>query len=416
MKSNHILASWVIVLLSGFAFAELNYDAPLTDLLDPVVFEAPKIYEDPTRDQGEIKAIFYDTLDHKGKPTRAFAYLGVPKSDKPVPAMVLVHGGGGKAFHEWVKIWNDRGYAAISMSLEGHMPNEKGQGKLTHEYSGPTRVGRFSDAHLPLEEQWMYHAVSDIMLAHSLLRSLPEVDAERIGVTGISWGGILSSLVSGVDDRFKCAMPVYGAGFLYESKGHFKSVGEGTTEEIKNKKFWDPARHFASGKVPTLWVNSDSDGHFSVNITSRSFEITQERSYMTIHPNMDHGHSPGWRPEDVPEIYAFADQVLKGKQPLGKIIKQPSVQDGYNIELNYESEFPIIEATVYYLNEPITYRKPNEKAKHSGPGTWLKLPATIDKKSRAVQAKLPESAQTYYVNLKDSRGHAISSVLIELGQ
>ena len=187
-------------------------------------------------------------------------------------------------------------------------------------------------------------------------------------------------------------------------------------EEIKNKKFWDPARHFASGKVPTLWVNSDSDGHFSVNITSRSFEITQERSYMTIHPNMDHGHSPGWRPEDVPEIYAFADQVLKGKQPLGKIIKQPSVQDGYNIELNYESEFPIIEATVYYLNEPITYRKPNEKAKHSGPGTWLKLPATIDKKSRAVQAKLPESAQTYYVNLKDSRGHAISSVLIELGQ
>lgn len=38
--------------------------------------------------------------------------------------MVLVHGGGGTAFADWVKLWTARGYAAISMSYDGMMPTE----------------------------------------------------------------------------------------------------------------------------------------------------------------------------------------------------------------------------------------------------------------------------------------------------
>ncbi|WPJ96232.1 hypothetical protein SH580_00765 [Coraliomargarita algicola] len=42
------------------------------------------------------------------------------------------------------------------------------------------------------------------------------------------------------------------------------------------------------------------------------------------------------------------------------------------------------------------------------------LPAEIDADTQLVSADLPESYQTYYVNLKDSRGYLISSVLVEL--
>lgn len=393
-------------------FAALDFKTPLEDQLDPSVYEAPGVYRVPEQDVGEIRAIFFDTLDYEGKPTRAFAYLGIPKSDQPVPAMVLVHGGGGKAFSEWVKIWNDRGYAAISMSLEGHMPNAKGEGKLRHDFSGPQRVGMFADIGKPLEGQWMYHAVSDIMIAHSLMRALPEVDAERLGVTGISWGGVLSSLVSGVDHRFKCAMPVYGAGFLYESEGHFKDMSAQNAQELEQKKFWDPARHFSNGSMPTLWVNGDADGHFSVNITSRSFEASKDHAYMTIHPGMRHGHPPGWNPEEVPEIYAFADSILKGEGGgLGSITHQPSTRQ---VKLSYTSESPLIEATVYYLNEALTYRKPNEKAKHAAPGPWKTIVADVNASNKTVTAQLPETVKTYYVNLQDSRGHIISSVLVQL--
>jgi len=69
--------------------------------LDSRIYDVPKIHWEPSKDQGNIKGLFYTTIPFKGKETRVFVYLGIPKSDKKVPAMVLVHGGGGTAFHEW---------------------------------------------------------------------------------------------------------------------------------------------------------------------------------------------------------------------------------------------------------------------------------------------------------------------------
>ena len=402
----------LMLLMSNFGWTQSTEVGPLKESLDPLVYQAPAMQRIAEQDKGSIQAIFYDALPFRGKPTRVFAYVGIPESETPLPAMVLVHGGGGTAFHEWVRVWNERGYAAISMSLEGHMPNDQGEGKVRHDASGPERVGRFDDVDLPLEEQWMYRAVSDIMLAHSLLASFSEVDQQRIGVTGISWGGILSSLVSGVDTRFKCAMPVYGCGYLYDSKGFFGALKDSDPETLKKKKYWDPANHFVTGSMPTLWVNGDCDGHFSVDTTSRSFEVTQDHAYMTIHPSMPHGHQPGWDPKRVPEIYAFADQILQGKNPgLGRITRQPSDRC---VELEFESQVPIQSATIYYLNEPLTYRQLAGKANHPIPGPWLTFPAVVEQTNSTVHAQLPETCRCYYVNLQDSRGHVVSSVLVEL--
>ncbi|MDC0497352.1 acetylxylan esterase [bacterium] len=406
-----LVGCFTFIIFQSFSLAaSSDASRPLNERLDRKVYEVPAMHSHPSHDVGEIKAVFYDSVPYQGKRKRVFAYVGIPESDEPVPAMVLVHGGGGTAFHKWVKIWNDRGYAAIAMDLEGHLPENvaSGGGRLSHDHSGPSRVGRFGDAEQSLEEQWMYHAVSDIFTAQTLLASLPEVDANRIGVTGISWGGILSSLVSGIDARYKCAMPVYGAGYLYESLGHFKSVsGEA-------QKYWDPARHFENGSVPTLWVNSDIDGHFSINITSRSFETTSDHALMSIHPGMGHGHGAGWDPKRVPEIYAFADFFLKGEGSTPpRIVKQPS---GRKVKLAYQSEAAVESATVYYLNESLTYQKPADqpKAKHSRPGEWLTLEAKVNQGKNTVQANLPPSCMTYYVNLKDSRGLISTSVLVEL--
>ena len=44
-----------------------------------------------------------------------FASYGIPENankDNPVPAIVLVHGGGGTASSSWVKTWVEKGYAA----------------------------------------------------------------------------------------------------------------------------------------------------------------------------------------------------------------------------------------------------------------------------------------------------------------
>ena len=54
----------------------------------------------------------------------------------PLPAMVLVHGGGGKAFREWAELWAERGYVALAMDLAGHGPDGK---RLARRRAGPGR-------------------------------------------------------------------------------------------------------------------------------------------------------------------------------------------------------------------------------------------------------------------------------------
>ena len=126
----------------------------------------------------DVKSLYYEGLPFQGKPTRVFAYYGVPKlaAGKRVPAMVLVHGGGGTAFDVWVRLWNSRGYAAIAMDLCGCVPVGTYGHWQRHPAGGPPGWGGFDQIDWPVHDQWTYHAVADVLLAHSLLRSMPEVD------------------------------------------------------------------------------------------------------------------------------------------------------------------------------------------------------------------------------------------------
>src|SRR5262245_22509001 len=58
-----------------------------------------------------VRGLFFDSVSWHGKPTRVFAWVGIPADLKPgqkVPAVVLVHGGGGTAFAQWVRSWTER--------------------------------------------------------------------------------------------------------------------------------------------------------------------------------------------------------------------------------------------------------------------------------------------------------------------
>ena len=81
---------------------------------------APRWEEAPGEPKDGLRPIFFDSVPWQGRPTKVFAWLGIPESrEGPVPGIVLVHGGGGTAYREWVQRWNERGYAAISIAHEG---------------------------------------------------------------------------------------------------------------------------------------------------------------------------------------------------------------------------------------------------------------------------------------------------------
>lgn len=262
---------------------------------------------------GENHAIYFDALPYKGKETRAFALIKLPKKattvDK-VPGIVLVHGGGGSAFKEWVDLWVAHGYAAISIAVEGQtderQPNGPGrQPWVRHDWAGPKRVGIYGDMAEPIEDQWMYHAVADTVLAHSLLRSLPEVDAERIGVMGISWGGVITSTVIGIDSRFAFAIPVYGCGHKFDSENQY---GKALGKSDLYKKAWDPIVRLQHATMPVQWLSWPGDKHFPMDAFAASYRKASGPRLVTLIPGMKHGHGAAWR---RPDSYAFADSIVR---------------------------------------------------------------------------------------------------------
>lgn len=363
----------------------------------------PKVYDAPESGAPDVKAIFYDGLPWKGKPTRVFAYYGIPKVEpgKKVPAMVLVHGGGGSAYIPWVQLWVSRGYAAISMDTCGAISNGGHSGHPHHDAGGPPGGGGFEEMDLPVADVWNYHAVADIILAHSLIRSFPEVDPERTGITGISWGGYLTCITAGVDTRFKFAAPVYGCGFLGESSGWLETFQKmGPTKSKRWLQQWDPSIYLPRVTMPMLWVTGTNDHWYPMDSLQKSYRLPKSPRTLSVRVRMPHGH--GGAGENPDEIRAFADSVLKAGTPLATVGKTGS--NGADAWVEFESKTPIVKAELNYTSDRTGW---NERV-------WNTIPATLDPTTSKVTAAIPDGTSVYYFNLIDGQNLVVSSEHVEL--
>jgi len=359
---------------------------------------APKVFPDLERSADDVKAIFYEGLPWKGKPTRVFAYYGVPKAaqGEKVPAMVLIHGGGGSAFVPWVRLWLGRGYAAISMDTCGSTSGGGYRNHPRHVYGGPPGWGGFDQIDLPVEDQWTYHAVADAILAHSLIRSFPEVDANKIGVTGVSWGGYLTSIVAGVDSRFQFAAPVYGCGFLGDNSawlGAFQGMGKEKAD--KWLRLWDPSVYLPEAKMPMLWVTGTNDFAYPMDSLQKSYRLPKSPRTLCVRLRMPHGHGgPG---ENPAEIHAMAESLFRDKPPMARITDR--ARNGREVRVAFESPTPIVRAELNYTKDAGVWKERK----------WETAPATLDAAAGKASAVLPEGVTVFYFNLVDGRDLVVSS-------
>lgn len=255
---------------------------------------APRWEVVPGESRDGLRAIFFDCLPWEDQPTKVFAWLGIPKHrEGPVPGIVLVHGGGGTAYREWVQLWNERGYAAISIAHEGQTdhkhpePGWKNGFWSRHEWGGPRIQRIYADSDQPLNDQWIYHASAATILAHSLLGSLPEVKADQIGLMGISWGGVVACTVAGVDPRSAFVISAYGCGHLADEGGRWQ---EALGKNELYRTLWDPFLRLNNATMPILWLSFTGENHFSLVSLAKCSHEAGGPQMISLVPDLGHNH------------------------------------------------------------------------------------------------------------------------------
>lgn len=349
----------------------------------------------------EVRSLFYKGEPYQGKPTRVFAYYATPGSlagdpslDKGLPGIILVHGGGGTAFPHWAKLWASRGYAALAMDLGVRGPADE----PFLADGGPSQKDSVKFAtDQPATDQWTYHAVADVIRAHSLLLSLDEVDPARTALTGISWGGYLTCIVAGLDHRFKAAVPVYGCGFLHENSAWLTTLESMSPEDRGTwVRLWDPSRYVGSASMPMLFVNGGTDFAYPPDSHARTYALVTSPKQLHFVPHLPHGHI-----FDQPEaVRVFIDHHLKGGKPLPVI--GPVQIGGKQLVAPVTTTTKLLKAELHFTMEPLRGDSRTRK--------WTSQPATIAE--GGIRSDLPPAEATaWFLTLTDERDTLVSSSL-----
>ncbi|PSL43909.1 acetyl xylan esterase AXE1 [Chitinophaga niastensis] len=360
------------------------------------IWDVPGIDETPafkTMAVDSAIGIIYQGLPYKQHAQSVFAYYATPGTisgnrslDKHLPAVVLVHGGGGTAFREWALMWAKKGYAAIAMDLRGNGPERKHLENGLEETNGQTP---YFDVTPDLHDQWLYQAVANVLLAHNLIRQFPEIDSNRIAITGISWGGVITCMMAGLDNRYKAAVPVYGCGYLWECGNMAKAVAG---ISLQNQETWikqyDPSNYIGKAGMPVLFINGANDVHFWLTAYAHTYALVRNR-YLCIKVGMKHSHHYGWAND---EIFTFINHLFNNTPPL-PVIKDFRITNG-QVTASISNASDSVQSFLNYTTDTTSLP---EKRK------WESIRVSV--KSNKINCPVaPAGAVVWYLSLLDGNG------------
>lgn len=234
----------------------------------------------------------------------------------------------------------------------------------------------------------MFHAVSDTILAHNILLNDEKIDERKIGICGISWGAVITSIAIGYDTRYAFAIPIYGSGYLdYEPSPELPKI----FKETAVKKLWSAADNFGKVSFPVLWKCWAYDKSFSIGANSLSYAATKKSgSYLSISFDMNHSHFHGWSSK---EGYRFAECIIKNELPLIRVIDEPNGFSDISFNIEIPRYFENVKAEIFYLTKPMEYDENNNMIHR-----WQGVKAQII--NNTVTGKIPDCACCYFVELK----------------
>jgi dipeptidyl aminopeptidase/acylaminoacyl peptidase len=229
-------------------------------------------------------------------------------ADKKVPLILYVHGGPhgmyGLQFSATFQLMCARGYAVLFLNPRG----SSGYGQ------------HFSDGCVG---DWGGGDYADLMagLDHVLAKH-PELDAERLGVTGGSYGGYMTNWMITQTGRFKAAITYaslsnlisFYATSLYQDLIHVDFKGEPWD---RYDILWErsPLRHIRRVTTPTLILHGEADNDVHITQSEELYTALRRRGVETVfvrYPREGHGATePSFQLDQLERTAAWFDRFLK---------------------------------------------------------------------------------------------------------
>jgi len=268
----------------------------------------------------------------KGADSRIAAFYCFPEGAKNAPAFVYAHGGGQRADRERGLYFAKQGYATVDINWGGREMvegiNENTDWGNVDPSQGPQfypKAFRRGKSNLLPDEHTIDSVVSPrngnwFLLTYAARRAItfleqqPEVDPEKIGFTGFSMGGNITSYVA-IDSRLKAVVPmVGGTGFIsseFPGIAHNRPSAapySGHVELFANTM--ESQSYYPHVKVPVLLLTASDDFHGIVDRAYTCMDLLPHKDWR-VSLKMHFSHNLG--AEQWIMINQWFDKYLKGE-------------------------------------------------------------------------------------------------------
>ncbi|MDE2864449.1 MAG: S9 family peptidase [Gemmatimonadota bacterium] len=225
--------------------------------------------------------VHYPSTDGYSIPAYLYRPAGVPAGER-APGVLWIHGGPTSQFHDTfqqhVQFFAQRGYAVLLPNIRG----SSGYGKA------------FADGN---NDCWGHCDLEDVVAGVDYLKTLPEVDPDRIGLTGTSYGGVMSMYAASfAPDVFRAIIPGSGYGdwiHFYHGENelrHIKLLEHELGPFATSQDVWrNSSAIFEIDKVSTPIFMVHGEGRYPGSDQSEIFAQALENFYKpfeyTTYPN-----------------------------------------------------------------------------------------------------------------------------------
>ncbi len=360
-----------------------------------------EIVQESIEDGVVSRYVIFTVGTFKGEKSRIAAFYTFPEGAKNAPAFVWAHGGGQRAERDRGVYFAKHGFATVDINwggreiVEGIEKNtdwgaiDPSQGPKF--YPGAlrehTKLNFLPDEHTidpvlsPRNGNWFMLTYAG-RRAITFLEQQPEVDGEKLGFTGYSMGGNITSYAS-IDPRLKAVIPmVGGAGFI-------TSDFPGVPDSGSARGYHDHAALFAKTmesqsyyphtKCPVMFLSATDDFHSAFDHIYVAMEALPHDNWR-VSQNLNFNHNLG--PEQWILINRWFDQYLTGKE----ITHPKTPTSTFTVEADKDTarysvipdQQDLVGVEFYYSHDP------NPRSRF-----WIQVEADVDEKDGTRSVELP---------------------------